>query len=198
MAALGCCLWWFLLGLLLGWLLNWLMGRLCRSMCSGSASGGSAAPHGRGLYYSESSSPAPDSALHRLISTRYYTSDHVVESHAPAIASGGGDAAAWSAPIDVAAARAAGFAIKGADDLTVVEGIGPKIADLLRARGISTFAQLAAMTPEAIKAILEAAGPNFKLAMPQTWPEQAAMAAQNRWADLKAYQDQLIVGRPVD
>jgi predicted flap endonuclease-1-like 5' DNA nuclease len=193
MAAFGCCLWWFLLGLLLGWLLNWLMGRLCRSMCSR----GSAAPRAGGLYYSESSSPAPDSAMHKLINTRFYPAYQVEELPASVVVAGGGESAARGA-IDVAAARTAGFAIEGPDDLTVVEGIGPKIAELLLERGITTFAQLAAMTPEAIKAILEAAGPKFKLATPQTWPEQAAMAAQNRWADLKAYQDQLVVGRPVD
>ncbi|MEZ5446191.1 MAG: hypothetical protein R3F45_10490 [Gammaproteobacteria bacterium] len=191
MAALGCCLWWFLLGLLLGWLLNWLMARICRSM----RGGGPAAPDGGGLYYSESSSPAPDSALHRLVNTRFYPGDRIEESQAPAAR---GNSVAASGPIDLAAARAAGFALQGADDLTVVEGIGPKIAEVLRARGIATFAQLAAATPEGLEGILDAAGPNFKLAQPQTWPEQAAMAARNRWADLKAYQDRLTAGRSTD
>lgn len=191
MPALGCCLWWFLLGLLLGWLLNWLMARICRSMRGSDP----AAPHGDGLYYSESASPAPDSAVHRLVNTRFYPGDHVEESHAPAA---GAARTATCAPIDLAAARAAGFAPRGADDLTVVEGIGPKIAEVLQARGITTFAQLAAATPEALRGLLDAAGPNYKLAQPQTWPEQAAMAAQNRWGDLKAYQDRLAVGRPVD
>jgi len=191
MAALGCCLWWFLLGLLLGWLLNWLMARICRSM----RGGGPAAPHGGGLYYSESSSPAPDSALHRLVNTRFYPSDRAEEPQAPGAR---GDSSTASVPIDLAAARAAGFALQGSDDLTVVEGIGPKIAEVLRARGIATFAQLAAATPGDLERILDAAGPNFKLAQPQTWPEQAAMAARNRWADLKAYQDRLTAGRSTD
>lgn len=197
MPALGCCLWWFLLGLLLGWLLNWLMGRCCRGMSGGGGGGSSAGPGEGGSHHSESSSPAPDSALHRLINTRFYTSDYVEDAHAP-VAGGGGEVAARATPFDLAAARAAGFEVKGADDLTVVEGIGPKIAALLHARGIATFAQLAATTPEALRGFLDAAGANFKLAQPQTWPEQAAMAAQNRWADLKAYQDRLTVGRPAD
>ncbi|MCG3201633.1 MAG: 50S ribosomal protein L21 [Gammaproteobacteria bacterium] len=191
MPALGCCLWWFLLGLLLGWLLNWLMARICRSM----RGGGPAAPHGDGLYYSESASPAPDSALHRLVNTRFYPADRIEESHTPAAA---GASAATDAPIDLAAARAAGFAPRGADDLTLVEGIGPKIAEVLRAGGITTFAQLAAAAPEALRGLLDAAGPSFKLAQPQSWPAQAALAAQNRWGDLKAYQDRLTVGRPAD
>lgn len=98
-------------------------------------------------------------------------------------------------PIDIAAAKAAGFTIKGADDLEIIEGIGPKIADLLRAAGVRTFAQLAAMTPAAIQPILDAAGPNYKLADPQTWPEQSALAARNQWRELRTLQDDLNAGK---
>jgi predicted flap endonuclease-1-like 5' DNA nuclease len=98
-------------------------------------------------------------------------------------------------PIDVAAAKAAGFTVRGPDDLEIIEGIGPKIADLLRTAGVRTFIQLAGMQPSAIQPILDAAGPNYKLADPQTWPEQAALAAHNRWSDLKALQDALTAGR---
>jgi predicted flap endonuclease-1-like 5' DNA nuclease len=98
-------------------------------------------------------------------------------------------------PINLAAARAAGFTtVKGEDDLEIVEGIGPKIAELFRSQGVKTFAQLAAMTPEQIQPMLDAAGPNFRLANPQTWPDQADLAARNRWASLKAMQDGLIAG----
>jgi predicted flap endonuclease-1-like 5' DNA nuclease len=98
-------------------------------------------------------------------------------------------------PIDIAAAKAAGFTIKGADDLEIIEGIGPKIADLLRAAGVRTFAQLAAMKPAAIQPILDAAGPNYKLADPQTWPEQSALAARNQWRELRTLQDDLNAGK---
>jgi predicted flap endonuclease-1-like 5' DNA nuclease len=99
------------------------------------------------------------------------------------------------APIDLAAARAAGFtSIKNADDLEIVEGIGPKIAELLHADGVKTFAQLAAMTPAQIQPLLDKAGPNFKLANPETWPDQADLAARNRWTALKAMQDGLTAG----
>jgi predicted flap endonuclease-1-like 5' DNA nuclease len=104
--------------------------------------------------------------------------------------------ASFSTPvIDIAAAKAAGFTVKGADDLEIIEGIGPKIADLLRAAGVNTFAKLAAMQPAAIQPILDAAGPNFKLADPQTWPEQSGLAARNQWAALKALQDKLDAGK---
>ena len=93
------------------------------------------------------------------------------------------------------AAKAAGLGLKGPDDLTVIEGIGPKIADLLKAKGINTFAALAESAPDVIQAILDAAGPNFKLAVPRTWPEQARLAAQNRWSELRQMQDELNAGK---
>jgi predicted flap endonuclease-1-like 5' DNA nuclease len=96
--------------------------------------------------------------------------------------------------IDFAAARAAGFDLSGPDQLEIIEGIGAKIADLLRSNGVKTFAQLADMDRAAIQAILNAGGPNFKLAEPETWAEQADLAARNRWRELKALQDRLTIG----
>jgi hypothetical protein len=67
----------------------------------------------------------------------------------------------------------------------------------LVAAGIRSFAQITAMTPAGLQPLLDEAGPNFRIADPQTWPEQAALAAANRWAELKALQDELIGGRRV-
>jgi predicted flap endonuclease-1-like 5' DNA nuclease len=99
------------------------------------------------------------------------------------------------AKIDIAAAKAAGFTVKGADDLEVIEGIGPKIAELLHAAGVHTFAALAVTPVAKIQSVLDAAGPNYKLAKPDTWPEQSDLAARNRWTTLKALQDQLNAGK---
>jgi predicted flap endonuclease-1-like 5' DNA nuclease len=84
------------------------------------------------------------------------------------------------------------------DDLKLIEGIGPKIAGILQAAGIRSFAQLAAMTPAAIQPLLDAAGPNYRIADPLTWPEQAGLAAAGRWDELKVLQDTLIGGRRVN
>lgn len=84
------------------------------------------------------------------------------------------------------------------DDLKLIEGIGPKIAGILQAAGIRSFAQLAAMTPAAIQPLLDAAGPNYRIADPLTWPEQAGLAATGRWDELQVLQDTLIGGRRVD
>jgi len=96
--------------------------------------------------------------------------------------------------IDYAAARAAGFSISGADNLEIIEGIGPKIAHLLRTNGVTSFAKLAGMTVPALRAILDKGGERFRINNPQTWAEQAGLAAANRWADLRALQDVLVDG----
>ena len=77
------------------------------------------------------------------------------------------------------------------DDLTMIEGIGPKIAEVLNANGIVNFAQLSQANPDVIKGYLEAADGSFTMANPGTWPEQATLAAANDWDALKKLQDKL-------
>jgi predicted flap endonuclease-1-like 5' DNA nuclease len=84
------------------------------------------------------------------------------------------------------------------DDLTRIEGIGPKIASVLQGAGITTFAQLADANPEDLAAILEAADPRLRrLADPTTWPEQAALAAADEWEAHEALRSELKGGRRV-
>ncbi len=83
------------------------------------------------------------------------------------------------------------------DDLEKVEGIGPKINELMLAAGISTFAQLASTPVERLREILAAAGPNFATHDPTTWPEQAALAAKGDWTAFKALTDELVAGKRV-
>ncbi len=81
------------------------------------------------------------------------------------------------------------------DDLKKVEGIGPKIAGLLNDAGILTFATLASTDVEKIKEILTAAGSRYKMHDPTTWPQQAALAADGKWDELKKWQDELDGGK---
>jgi large subunit ribosomal protein L27 len=100
--------------------------------------------------------------------------------------------------VEVVAAKAAPKAAKataGADDLKKIEGIGPKIAELLVADGIVTFADLAAASVEKIQAVLDAAGPRYATHNPGTWPKQAALAASGDWDTLKTLQDELNGGK---
>ncbi len=81
------------------------------------------------------------------------------------------------------------------DDLKIIEGIGPKIEQLLNKEDILTFAQLAKTSPERIKEILVAAGSRFQMHDPTTWPQQSAFARDGKWDELKAWQDELNKGR---
>ena len=79
------------------------------------------------------------------------------------------------------------------DDLTKVEGIGPKIAETLIASGVSTYADLAKIDAVAITDMIkDVAGSHI----PDTWPEQAKMAADGKWDELKKWQDEMDGGKP--
>lgn len=96
--------------------------------------------------------------------------------------------------LDRQAAVAAGFQVRGMDDLEIIEGVGPKIAALFKAEGIVMFSQLA-HTPQArMQAILDKAGPNFRMANPSTWAKQASFAANNQWDLLRKLHDELSAG----
>jgi small subunit ribosomal protein S16 len=82
-----------------------------------------------------------------------------------------------------------------ADDLTKIEGIGPKVSEVLTAAGIGTFALLGAATPDKVKEILAEAGSRFKMQDPTTWPKQATMASNGEWDALKKWQDELDGGK---
>lgn len=97
--------------------------------------------------------------------------------------------------VEEAAPKARTSRKKGAgDDLTVVEGIGPKIAAALVAAGIDTFDKLAHASEDDLRKALEAASLRFAPSLP-TWAKQAAYAAQGDFDGLKAYQDTLTGGR---
>lgn len=91
--------------------------------------------------------------------------------------------------------KAVGFGAAKEDDLKIIEGIGPKIEQLLKAAGIKDWKALAKATVEEIQAVLDQAGDNYRLADPGTWPKQAALAVAGKWSELKAYQDELKGGR---
>ena len=64
------------------------------------------------------------------------------------------------------------------DDLSILDGVGPKYADALKASGVTTFAQLSEMTPEAIEETLTKANtPLIAGHNAATWPRQAKLAA---------------------
>lgn len=82
-----------------------------------------------------------------------------------------------------------------ADDLTVIEGVGPKIAEVFVKAGIANFSALAAKTADELKVILTEAGDQFNTAVTDTWPEQAKLAAEGKFDELKKWQDELDGGK---
>jgi len=81
------------------------------------------------------------------------------------------------------------------DDLKLVEGVGPKIEGLLQAGGIETWEQFANAPVEKIQAILDEAGPRYKMHHPATWSQQARLAYEEKWEELESLQDEFKGGR---
>ncbi len=81
------------------------------------------------------------------------------------------------------------------DDLTKIEGIGPKIAGLLNKDGIHTFKQLADSKTTRLEKILSAAGPRYQMHNPGSWPKQSGLAAAGKWKELEILQDKLDGGK---
>jgi len=79
------------------------------------------------------------------------------------------------------------------ENLKIIEGIGPKIQQILYAAGIHTYAELSEQSVEQLELILKAAG--IRLANPQTWPAQARYAKNGSLAELSQYQSTLKGGR---
>lgn len=95
---------------------------------------------------------------------------------------------------EAAGMAAGGMADIGApDDLAILEGIGPRVKEVLGEAGIYTFAALAATDVNRLREILE--GANLRFLDPGTWPEQAKLAAEGRMDDLQTFTDQLRGGR---
>lgn len=83
-----------------------------------------------------------------------------------------------------------------ADDLTKIEGIGPKVNELLQTAGVTTFAALAGASHEQLKGILADAGSRYQMMDPTTWPQQSQLATDGKWDELQVLQDKLDGGRP--
>jgi hypothetical protein len=79
------------------------------------------------------------------------------------------------------------------DDLEIIEGIGPKVAKVLKEGGIHSFADLAHASPEKVNELLKAAKLNMMDAA--GWIDQAALAAKGDMAGLKKMQEEMKGGR---
>lgn len=83
------------------------------------------------------------------------------------------------------------------DDLKIVEGIGPKIEGLLHDIDIRTWKQLTEAPLEKVQAMLDEAGPRYRIHSPGTWARQAQLADEGKWEELEKLQDELDGGKEV-
>lgn len=77
------------------------------------------------------------------------------------------------------------------DDLKLVEGIGPKIAEHLAKHGLKTWSDLASAKPNQLRKVLDEGGDRFQWHDPTSWPEQCKLMVENRWDELRRYQQKL-------
>jgi helix-hairpin-helix protein len=79
------------------------------------------------------------------------------------------------------------------DDLTKIEGIGPKVERVLNEAGITTFDALAKADAGEVQKALNEAG--LQMMNPEGWIEQASLAEKGDWEGLEKLQDELEGGR---
>ena len=186
LSSLSCCWFWLLLGGLIGWLLNRFMCKCCcklpANQINTSASATPVAPAKLADVPAPAATAAP--AMVAPVAKAASPTSAATPKTTPKVAD----------VIDLTAAKKAGFALKNANDLTVVEGIGPKINELFNNAGVKTFAQLAKQTVPQMRKVLDDGGSRFRIANPSTWGQQAALAADNKWDELKKLQDNLSGG----
>ncbi|PHQ62373.1 MAG: hypothetical protein COC08_01035 [Maribacter sp.] len=90
---------------------------------------------------------------------------------------------------DAAAAKAIfGKKIKQ-DDLKIVEGIGPKIEEMFKEAGIKTWETLSDTAVARCQEILDGGGKRYRIHDPASWPMQAKMAYEGKWAELFKWQE---------
>ncbi|WP_405294847.1 hypothetical protein [Algibacter sp. Ld11] len=81
------------------------------------------------------------------------------------------------------------------NDLTVVEGIGPKIQGLFHDHDVKTWKALSECSLDKCQAVLDSGGERYKIHKPGTWPKQAQLAYEGKWKELLKWQDELDGGK---
>jgi predicted flap endonuclease-1-like 5' DNA nuclease len=85
----------------------------------------------------------------------------------------------------------------GGDDLKKIEGVGPKIEQLLNADGVKSYDDVMVIGADKIREILLKAGPQYKVHDPSTWGDQSQLAKDEKWDELYEMQTQLKGGKKV-
>lgn len=124
-----------------------------------------------------------ESAVHVQADATHYGETVTVAEHTPVVT-----------PQPLTAEPVVAVTDSKPNDLTMLEGIGPKIAGALNAAGITTFAQLADQSPETLEKIVRDAGVRM-VGHADSWPQQARLAADGKVEELNTLMRELRGGR---
>ena len=101
----------------------------------------------------------------------------------------------FSYPFDSNKAKAVfGKAVRE-NDLTIIEGIGPKIQQLFHNNNIKTWKSLSNCSVQKCQSILNDGGEAYRIHNPGTWPKQARLAYEGKWKKLLEWQEELDGGQ---
>ena len=180
--SLGSWFWWligaFLLGALLGWLLRCIFGKC-----------GSTETDNSNIHYDDNDEwKLKYNDLNKQL-TACNSSKEKLQVELDACNASKITAAAVASSSTAVTANAF-VAPENRDNLKKVEGIGPKIEQLLFDDGIYTWATLATTEVSRIQNVLDKAGPRYRVHNPGSWPMQAKMAAEGKWEALNKWQDE--------
>lgn len=82
------------------------------------------------------------------------------------------------------------------NNLQIVEGIGPKMDEVLKKYGVGNWAALAGNTASELRGILDKENPQrYKIIDPTTWSDQAQLAVDGKWQELITMQKALDTGK---
>lgn len=163
-----------------------------RSRVKKSAAPAAAAPK----LFDDAAAPAPEAAA--PVAEVEAAVEEVAAPAVEAVAQPIAETVAEPAAVETTEAPASADAQVAGDDLKIIEGIGPKIAELCNGIGIFTFQQLADAPLETLQKMLEDAGSRYAVHNPTTWSAQAKMAAEGKMDELKAWQDELKGGQEAE
>ncbi len=106
--------------------------------------------------------------------------------------------AAQAAPPIRAAAAPVVRASGKRDDLLIIEGIGPKSKEALNKAGVTSFEQIANLTPDDLYRMVKIEGGVNLVGDTKTWPKQARLLADGKIQEFEEYVKYLVNSRDTD
>ena len=83
------------------------------------------------------------------------------------------------------------YAAIGNTTLQIIEGVGPKMQEVLNENGLYSFSDLSSKSATDLRGILDKYGDKYRIIDPTTWPQQALLASNRSWQSLIDFQHAL-------